>query len=283
MPAARGSLTVVGTGIEVPGHVTQQALSCLETADEVLYLVSEPVAAEWIEQVSPNARSLADLYEPGRDRAEIYASIVEAILEPVRQGASVCVAFYGHPGVFVNPSHDAIRRARDEGFAARMLPGVSTDACLFADLGVDPADSGCQSYEATDLLLYERTLDPSAALIIWQAGAVGNLAFAPDGDTSRLPLLVEYLRRWYPPDHRVVLYEASSYAVVGPGMKTVELSALVTTDLWPMATLYLEPVPREPANEMAERLGLDATRQDAAADDAALRAERAATTLPFAS
>jgi uncharacterized protein YabN with tetrapyrrole methylase and pyrophosphatase domain len=283
MPATRGSLTVIGTGIEVPGHVTEQARACLETADEVLYLVADPVAAQWVESVSANARSLHDLYEPGRDRAQIYEAIVDAILERVRRGGSVCAAFYGHPGVFVNPSHDVIRRARSEGFEARMFPGISADACLFADLGVDPSDSGCQSYEATDLLLYAREVDPSAALIVWQAGAVGNLAFAPDGDTSRLPLLVEYLLGWYEPDHPVVLYEASSYAVCGPSVQRVPLSELAATEIWPMTTLYLEPVRREPADEMAERLGLETTAQDAAADDTALRAERAATPLPFAS
>jgi len=262
----RGSLTVVGLGIEVPGHVTQQTLACLETAGEVLYLVSEPVAAEWLERVRPDARSLAHLYELGRDRAEIYAAIVDAILERVRAGAAVCVAFYGHPGVFVNPSHDAIARARDEGFAARMLPGISADACLFADLGVDPADSGCQSYEATDLLVYERSIDPTAALIIWQAGAVGNVAFAPDRDNSGLRSLVEYLRRWYASDHPVVVYEASSYAVVAAATTTVQLSELATTEMWPMATLYLEPVPSRRT-----------ARQDGATDETARRADRAAT------
>ena len=65
--------------------------------------------------------------------------MAEAILEPVRAGKRVCAAFYGHPGVFVLPSHDAISRARAEGFEATMLPGVSAEDCLVADLGVDPA------------------------------------------------------------------------------------------------------------------------------------------------
>jgi len=31
-----------------------------------------------------------------------------------------------------------------------MLPGISAEDCLVADLGIDPASSGCQSYEAND-------------------------------------------------------------------------------------------------------------------------------------
>ena len=69
----------------------------------------------------------------------MYARIVGDILDAVRGGASVCAAFYGHPGIFVTPSHDAVRRARAEGYPARMLPAVSAVDCLFADLGVDPA------------------------------------------------------------------------------------------------------------------------------------------------
>jgi uncharacterized protein YabN with tetrapyrrole methylase and pyrophosphatase domain len=283
MHPALGSLTVVGTGIEVPGHVTEQARAALESADEVLYLVADPVAAHWIERVSANARPLHDLYQPGLPRAEIYASIVDAILERLRRGGSVCVVFYGHPGVFVNPSHEVIRRARAEGYEARMQPGISAEDCLFADLGIDPSDSGCQSYEATGLIAYNRVIDPTAALVIWQAGAIGNLSFVPDGDLSRLPLLVEYLRKWYPPDHPIVVYEASAYPVVGPSVETVALSDLAATEIWPMTTLYLEPLPGKPAREMVERLGLDTRRQEGAGDESAPPADRAATTLPFAS
>jgi hypothetical protein len=35
-----------------------------------------------------------------------------------------------------------------------MLPAISAEDCLFADLGVDPADHGCPSYEATDFLVH---------------------------------------------------------------------------------------------------------------------------------
>jgi uncharacterized protein YabN with tetrapyrrole methylase and pyrophosphatase domain len=262
-------------GIQVPAHVTAEVLTCLETADEVLYLLADPVGGTWLEGINPNARSLHHLYRPGVDRDETYSAVVEEILESVRRGGAVCAAFYGHAGVFVNPSHAAIRRAREEGYEARMLPGISADACLFADLGIDPAHAGCQSYEATEMLLYEHDLDPATALVIWQAGVVGNVTFAPDGDTSRVPVLVDYLLRRYPPEHPVVLYEASTYAICGPAVETVPLGELVAAEIPPMATLYLEPLPSAPSPAMEERLGL-AQRAAAAA-----ASEPAAMTLPF--
>jgi len=36
-----------------------------------------------------------------------------------------------------------------------MLPGISAEDCLFADIGVDPGIYGCQSFEATDLFVNE--------------------------------------------------------------------------------------------------------------------------------
>ena len=59
------SLTVVGMGIQVPAHVTSEVRECLEIADEVLYLLADPVAGAWVEKVNPNARSLHHLYRPG--------------------------------------------------------------------------------------------------------------------------------------------------------------------------------------------------------------------------
>lgn len=238
------SLTVVGVGIAVPAHVTAEARACLERADEVLYLVADPVAAAWIESVNPRSRSLEGSYAPGRDRAQTYAAIVEAIVVRLRKGGDICVALSGHPGVFANPSHEAVRRAKAEGFDARMLPAVSAEDCLFADLGVDPGIAGCQSYDATDLLIRKRELDPSAALVLWQATILGRFDYVPAGDPSHLPVLIEYLERYYPPDHEIVCYAASPYPVVSPIIERVPLSGLADVKLPRLSLLYIPPAVR---------------------------------------
>jgi uncharacterized protein YabN with tetrapyrrole methylase and pyrophosphatase domain len=255
--AARGSLTVVGTGIQLGTQLTAEARACLAGADEVLYLVADPPAMSLIERLNPRARSLHTHYEPGESRMRTYTAITEEILERVRAGASVCVAFYGHPGVFVRPSHEAIARARAEGYDARMLPAVSAEDCLFADLGVDPGRTGCQSYEATDFLLRRRKIDTSAALVLWQVGVVGNPNYAPEGDTSHVHVLVERLQAEYPADHETVLYEASLYPVCDPVIQHVPLSELGRTEITPMATLYVPAVSeRAPDPDTAKRLGI---------------------------
>ncbi len=155
-----GSLTVVGTGVKAASHATLEAVSYIRAAEKLLFLVADPITAEWLAELNPTAESLHSMYEAGRIRREIYSGMVDLILGHVRAGRRVCAALYGHPGIFAVPGHEAISRARSEGFPAVMLPGISAEDCLFADLGVDPARHGCQSFEATDFLLSQRTIDP---------------------------------------------------------------------------------------------------------------------------
>jgi len=253
----RGSLTVVGTGIRVPLQVTAEARSAIRDADEVLYLSAEPLAGVWIRRLNKSARSLGALYRPGEPRAETYARIADAVLTSLRRGREICAAFYGHPGVLVRPGHEVVRRARAEGFEATMLPAVSAEDCLFADLGVDPGQTGCQSYEATDFLLRRRAPDPAAALILWQIGVLGNIRVTTTADTSRLPVLVDHLLGFYSTEHEVVVYEASPYAVCGPRVERVPLSDLAATEIAALATLYVPPASTLPIDpEVAARLDL---------------------------
>ena len=247
----------MGTGIRAGAQLTPEARDAFEHADVALYLVADLVAMGVLEEIRPDARSLYQLYEDGVDRQEIYAAITDAILAEVRRDRRVCVAFYGHPGTFVSPSHEAVQRARAEGFSATMLPAISAEDCLFADLGVDPGEAGCQSYEATDFLLRRRRVDPSAILILWQVSVIGERLYST-APPSRLELLVEYLREWYAPDHPLTLYEASPYPFTPPLIHTLTLEELAVADTTPLATLYVPPAFDRPEDsEMAARLGND--------------------------
>jgi hypothetical protein len=254
-----GSLTVVGSGIKAGLQTTPEARWWMERADKVLYLFADPVPAEWISRLNPSAQSLEGFYAPSKDRKQTYQEMVEEILSWVRRRLDVCVVFYGHPGVFVAPSHEAIRRARAEGFPARMLPAVSAEDCLFADLGVDPGGRGWQSFEATNFLLYRRNFDTSTPLLLWQVAGVGTRQGATEPSTAGLRVLAEFLQHYYGTDHEVVLYQASPYPVFDPIIQRVRLGDLPAADLTPMSTLYLPPkAPPPPDPEMHARLQVPA-------------------------
>ncbi len=255
----KGSLIVLGTGIAGPAHITREALAEIRAADKVFSLFADPLTRDWLRTLRPRAEDLGDTYAEGKSRDLSYEEMIERILSAVRRGRRVAAVFYGHPGVFAYPPHESVRRARSEGFAARMLPGISAEDCLFADLGVDPADTGCQSYEATDFLLRRRRVDPTAALILWQIGLVG-VEDVRDTDlwsSEGLVVLAETLLEIYPREHSVTVYEASTLPVCPPKIRTVSLGELTATPVTAISTLYVPPLPdRATDMEMARRLGL---------------------------
>lgn len=242
--AHRGSLVVVGVGIKLAAHATSEALECMRRADKLFYLLTDPAAEAWVRRVNPSATTLDDCYAAGRPRDWSYRRMTDRIIGAVREGLDVCAAFYGHPGVFADTPHQSIRRARREGFPARMLPGVSAEDCLIADLGVDPGLNGCQSFEATDFLAYRRRFDSTSALILWQVGVLGEPSIRADMSCrpARLRVLVSVLRRYYPARHKVVLYEASQFAICDPVIKHVRLDRLPFETVRPMTTVYVPPM-----------------------------------------
>lgn len=256
----KGSLTVVGTGIQCPGQLTLEAKSFIQSADKVFFLVTEPVAHRYIERLNKNSEDLYKLYSIGKPRIHTYNQMIEKILCEVRKGKQVCAAFYGHPGVFVYPSHASIRSARQEGYPATMLPATSAEDSLFADLGIDPG-MGCQSYEATAFLLGGIRPDTLSILILWQIGAVGDMTFTPNNPDvpKRLQILSDYLQRFYPPDQRAIIYEATTYPVCKPRIDFIPLNSLGATRVTGVSTLCILPSQSRKIDEkMVKALGIDA-------------------------
>jgi uncharacterized protein YabN with tetrapyrrole methylase and pyrophosphatase domain len=223
----------------------------------VFHLVADPLCADHILRINPNTESLMGYYDRGKSRQVSYQEMSAHILDEVRKDLLVCVVFYGHPGVFVAPSHMAIRQAREEGFQARMFPAASAEDWIFADLGIDPAPEGCQSFESSDFLLRSRIFDPTSLLILWQVGVIGMTDWSPEFDPRPgAQVLVEILTRHYPADHEVIVYEASPYEACKPRIERVPLTELPETKLTSSSTLVVPPAARRRIDrEMAERIG----------------------------
>lgn len=251
-----GSLTIVGTGIAAIAHITAEARAWIARADKTFFLVMHPLAEEWMRELNPAAESLRRFYRPGRDRAEVYRDIADHVLAAVRAGHTVCAAFYGHPGVFVSPTHDMMRQARAEGYPVRMLPGISAEDCLFADLGLDPGRLGCQSYEASDFLIRPRRFDPATPLILWQVGVIGyfDVIDASLDPSKGLAALEATLRRSYPAEHQLAIYEAAILPTSDPAITHIRLDQLAHAPISPLSTLYVPPVAPPPVDMEMLRL-----------------------------
>jgi uncharacterized protein YabN with tetrapyrrole methylase and pyrophosphatase domain len=252
----KGSLTVVGTGIRL-SQMTMEARISIESADKVLYAVADAVTETAIKKLNSTAESLQPFYKPGKYCLVTYREMVNRILFFLRKRLDVCAAFYGHPGVFVYSSHEAIQQARREGFRAVMLPATSSEDNLFADLGVDPATSGCQSFETTDFLIRQRKFDPTSHLILWQIGNIGNWKPERQDCASNLQALVDVLEEHYDPGHEVVLYLAAQYASCDPMIERLPLSKIPQASISNVTTLYVPPRGIAPVDyAMLDRLGM---------------------------
>lgn len=238
----KASLVVVGSGIKFISHLTTECKANIEQADKVLYLVNEPAMKEWIEKTNENAESLDEIYFRHELRNEAYQAITEYILAAVRQEQHVCVVFYGHPTVFALPALHAVKQAKKEGFYARILPGISAEDCLFADLLVDPGTCGCLSFEATDFLIRRRVVDNRSHLILWQVSTIGRMDHVQEHDNSKgAKVLLNYLLQFYPLEHTIILYSAAQYPGFEPIIHKIKLANLPEADFSRIATLYIPP------------------------------------------
>ena len=238
----RGSIACVGLGITLGSHLTPLARSHIEQADVVFAGLSDGIVELWLERMHHDVRSLQPYYGGGKSRMTTYREWVEVMMHEVRAGKRVCGVFYGHPGVFAWSPHKVIEVARSEGFPACMEPGISAEDCLYADLGIDPGQRGCQHFEASQLLFYERRIDPCGYLILWQVGVVGDLSLKrfSTGAAYR-QVLVERLIEDYPPDHEVIIYRASTLPVQKAEIRRIRLRELPEAAMTAEETVVLPP------------------------------------------
>src|SRR3546814_10678983 len=101
-----------------------------------------------------------------------------------------------------------------------MEAGVSAEDCLYADLGIDPGEVGCQHYDASQFMFYRRRIAPPPYLVLWQVGVAGDRSVrrSSTGRDHRR-LLVERLAEDYPPDHSVHRYDSATHPTMPPPMK----------------------------------------------------------------
>ena len=247
-------------------HLTPLARSHIAQADVVFAALSDGIVELWLERMHPDVRSLQPYYREGKSRMRTYRQWVELMLAEVRAGKRVCGVFYGHPGIFAWSPHKAIEKAREEGFEAHMEPGISAEDCLYADLGIDPGRCGCQHFEASQLLFYERRLDPSAYLVLWQVGLVGDRSLArfTTGPAYR-QVLVDVLARDYPLDHEIIVYRGATLPIETPRVQRVPLRSLPDVPLTAEETVVLPPaIALTPNMAIQQRLAALDAREDEA-------------------
>ncbi len=257
----KGSLTCVGTGITLAGQITVLAKNYLESADQVFAIMPDYMSEEWLKSINPNYKSLQYLYQEGKSRRQTYREMTEEVCHAVREGKKVVLALYGHPGIFACVGHFAISDLQAEGYSAQMLPGISADACLYADLGIDPGTYGCQSYEASQFLFGGIEPNVGAYLVLWQISLAGEHTLKTFKTTKdNLKATVRLLNKYYPIEHEVIIYEAPFLPIQQPRIEKFPLKELPEIELKSISTMVIPPLtPLKLKQEALDEFGLNIT------------------------
>lgn len=248
---SESGLVVVGSGIQLGRHLSARCMSEIQEAERLLVL-TDGAAFGMIAELRPDLIDLRVHYAPGKDRRQTYREMEAAIMAEVRTGKRVCAVFYGHPGVFADVPHAVVRKAREAGFSARMEPGISSEACLYADLGIDPGRHGVQSIEATQFLVEDRQIDTRSLLLLWQVALTGDIACTRfHAEPREIEKLVERLLLDYPPDHEVILYEAARLSIEPFRADRMPLRDIASAHYEEYTTLVIPPCAPRPVDPAA--------------------------------
>ena len=232
-------LIVVGSGIKSISHLTEETKRVIQNADKVVYLINEDNLKQWIQREAKKSESLDSIYFSSEKRIEAYQALTNHIIEEYKKVSILCVVFYGHPTVFADSALNAVRQIKKEGGEAIILPAVSAQDCLFSDLEIDPGDQGCFSIEATELVLFERSIDVHAHLILWQ---VANFGRTDGKKANKLSILKDYLSYYYQADYSICLYEAPSLPTSSPRIEWIQLCHMDQSVISSITTVYIPPI-----------------------------------------
>jgi uncharacterized protein YabN with tetrapyrrole methylase and pyrophosphatase domain len=260
-------LLITGSGIKSLSHFTKETEAAIAQANYVLYLVNEPITAQWIANKSQKSESLDALYFAEKQRVDAYKNIVDRVLFALDLYQNVCLVVYGHPLLLSNTVSDLINRTDTSGVQVTVLPAISAFDCLLADLAIDPM-SGCFSIEASVFLHQQAGINTRYHLILWQVGLLGDhdtystqeklitLGSVDNSDASvprlvsekgingqqTLKCLKEKLIQLYSQDHGCVFYEASLYPHIPPKMINLPLKDLEQPMVSRLTTIYIPPL-----------------------------------------
>ena len=223
----RYHLYLVGLGIRGAAQVTLETEAVLRRCTRVYYIHDDPAVAAYLRDVCPRVFNAARYYTEGRSFRRTYEAIIAAVTRSAVRWPPVAIAVYGHPLVYVVLANWLLKEP-PPGLRVKALPAVSALDCLFTDLNLNPADAGLQMYDANQLLLKRRPLQPDVPCLIWQPRIVESTYYTRAWSRpQRFRRLRDYLLGFYPKDHHVVVaLSATTTRHTAPRLKRIALGRL---------------------------------------------------------
>ena len=130
-------IILLGLGPGDASLLTQQALKIIETSPEIyLRTIQHPTVASFPESIE--VHSFDPLYDQLPTFDDVYAHIIDQVLELGRRPMGVLYAVPGHPFVAEATCPEIARRAHLEGLPVQVVEGLSFIEPTLTALGVDP-------------------------------------------------------------------------------------------------------------------------------------------------
>jgi tetrapyrrole methylase family protein/MazG family protein len=219
------TLTILGLGPGSADDLTRRAWAALEKAHLVLLRTVEHPCVPHLPQNAEH-RSFDEVYESTGDFKQIYATIVQRVLEAARQG-NVVYAVPGDPLVGEATVKMLLAQAETEGIAVEMISGVSFIEPMLHALRIDAVD-GLQIYDALEIaMMHHPPVNPDTPALLAQ------LYSRQAASDLKLTLMNQY-----PDDYQVALIHAA-----GTGDLRVEWLPLYEIDrseyLHHLSSIYL--------------------------------------------
>ena len=232
---ARG-IVILGLGPGEPEQLTRQAWNWLAGCDEVwLRTTHHPTVAAF--PVGLKTNSFDALYDQNERFEQVYAAIVEQVLELGRRPEGVTYAVPGHPYVAEATGPEIVRRARAEGLPVRVIEGLSFLEPTFSAIGMDPFPA----MALVDALELGSTLTPQFSPA--QPALIAQIYSRQVAANVKLTL-----NAVYPDDHPVKLVHAAGTAQeLVEDLKLYEIDRSRSIGL--LSALYLPPLAKEASFE----------------------------------
>jgi precorrin-2 methylase len=254
-------IALVGLGVNGVHQLTREAEDALRRSAHVFMTDMATGVIKQVRAMGVDATNLYSKYVPGKHRIEIYREMASIVVSAALEQPPVTFATYGHPKFYCYPSALIQRAARLLDLRVAVLPGVSSLDTLMVDLELDPAMDGLQVYEATDLIVRNRPIQPDATCVILQAAIALDPYNNPGHpSTDGLELLQRHVLQFYPASHRGVLLVSATHPLLEPMRVSFALGDLATAvaSASNVATLIIPPAQtRAVADQrLAERMQL---------------------------
>lgn len=210
-PNMMPDIVVAGTGIRSPDQFTLESLEWLHRCQLVLTILPPGPVTAFLSAQGLRVESLAHFYQPGNLRPQIYATVIETVLNAAMHYRPLGYVTSGNPVVVDNMALGVFRAASAKGLQVLMLPAISSIDTILIDLKHDIVDSGLQIYEASWFVGHAIEPRTDVPCLLLQVNAFGT-AFAAIGHEptpAALKSLREHLIRFYPPSHLILLVASS--------------------------------------------------------------------------